>query len=365
MIKQRNTINRLNPYIPGKPITEVKRELGLDKVIKLASNENPLGCSPKATQAVKEWAANMAIYPDGNCTELRDALSKKYGIKSSQLLFGAGTDQILELIAQTFVNPGDNTIAWHPSFSRYETVTRVMDGEFIKIPLTGDHCLDLDRGLEQINEKTRIIWLCNPNNPTGTIITAQQLRAFLDKVSKDILVVLDEAYYEFAKEARNDYPESLDLLNEFDNIIILRTFSKVYGLAGLRIGYAISNEKTIGYINRVRGPFNTNAGSQIAAAAALKDHQFLNKTLENNNKGKQYLYTAFEEMELSYIPTCTNFMMVNVKTDSKQLFADLLKKGVIIRSGDIFGMDDWIRVTIGTPEENELFIKALKEVVNK
>jgi len=362
MVKQRNTINYLNPYIPGKPISEVKREFGLDKVIKLASNENPLGSSPKATEAVAKWAANMAIYPDGNCTELRNALAKKLNLKPEQFLFGAGTDQILELIAQTFVNPEDNTISAHPSFSRYETVTRIMDGEFITVPLDKDYRFDLDGILSHVGKKTRIVWICNPNNPTGTIITSKELDCFLEKIPRDVLVVLDEAYYEYARGG--DYPESLNLLDKYDNIIILRTFSKIYGLAGLRIGYAISNEDTIGYINRVRGPFNVNAAAQLAAVAALEDQDFLMKSLENNNKGKQYLYKAFDEMGLDYIPTYTNFIMVNVKTDSKQLFVDLLKKGVIIRSGDIFGMDNWIRVTIGTLEENEIFIQALKEVLN-
>ena len=361
MVQHRNTVNYLKPYIPGKPISEVKRELGLDKVIKLASNENPLGCSPKATEAVTKWASNMAIYPDGNCTELRNALAEKLDLKPGQFLFGAGTDQILELIAQTFVNPGDNTISAHPSFSRYETVTQIMDGKLIKVPLDKNYRLDLEGFLNHIDEKTRIVWICNPNNPTGTIITSQELDSFLEKLPKDILVVLDEAYYEYARGG--DYPESLELLDKYNNIIILRTFSKIYGLAGLRIGYAISNEDTIGYINRVRGPFNVNAGAQLAAVAALEDQDFLAKSLESNNKGKHYLYKAFDEMGLDYIPTHTNFIMVNVRTDSNQLFAELLEKGVIIRSGDIFGMDDWIRVTIGSPEENEIFIQALKEVL--
>lgn len=362
MIKQRNTVNSLNPYIPGKPISEVKRELGLDKVIKLASNENPLGCSPKATEAVRKWATNMAIYPDGNCTDLRNALAEKLGLNPAQFLFGAGTDQILEIISQTFINPGDNAIAGHPSFSRYETVTRIMDGELIELPLTDDYRLNLDSFLEHVGEKTKVVWLCNPNNPTGTIITAKELRTFLEKLPREILVVLDEAYYEYARGG--DYPESLKLLDEFDNIIILRTFSKIYGLAGLRIGYAISNEDIIGYLNRVRGPFNANAASQVAAKAALEDQEFLDRTLENNSRGKEYLYKAFEEMGLPYIPTHANFIMVNVKTDSTKLFADLLKKGVIVRSGDIFGMDEWLRVTIGTPEENEFFIRSLEEVLN-
>ncbi len=362
MVKQRNTINNLSPYIPGKPIDEVKRELGIERVIKLASNENPLGNSPAATKAVQEWANNMAIYPDGNGTSLKQALSDKLGVAPDQILLGAGTDQILEIIAQTYINPGDNAIMGDPSFPRYSSVVKVMDGQSIEVPLTEDYRMDLNAFLEKINDRTKIIWLCNPNNPTGTIISAQEQIDFIKRVPKDVLVVLDEAYYEYARGG--DYPESLDLLDEFDNIIILRTFSKAYGMAGLRIGYAISNKDIIGYLNRVRGPFNTNTGAQVAAIAALEDQEFIEKSVQSNNQGKEYLYSAFEEMGLEYIPTHANFLMVKINISSSEVFKALLKKGVIIRSADIYGMDDWIRVTIGTCEENEIFVKALKEVIN-
>ena len=361
MVKQRNTVDSLSPYIPGKPISEVQRELGIERVIKLASNENPLGSSSAASKAVQDWAKNMAIYPDGNSTELRNALSKKLGVDPGQLLFGSGTDQVLEIIAQTYINPGDNSIMGYPSFPRYETVIKVMDGEAIEVPLTGDHRIDLDAFLEKINDRTKIIWLCNPNNPTGTIVTEEEQRAFIKKVPKDVLIILDEAYYEYA--VGGDYPNSIKLLNEFDNLLILRTFSKAYGLAGLRVGYAISNKDIIGYINRVRGPFNTSAAAQVAAIAALNDQDFIENSIKSNKEGKEYLYSIFEEMGLEYIPTYANFMMVKINIPSDQVFKALLKKGVIIRSGDIFGMDDWIRVTVGTMEENKIFIQALKEVI--
>lgn len=361
MVKQRNTVNSLSPYIPGKPISEVQRELGIDRVIKLASNENPLGSSPSATKAVQDWAENMAIYPDGNSTELKGILSKKLGVDPGQLLFGSGTDQVLEIIAQTYINPGDNSIMGYPSFPRYETVVKVMDGEAVEVPLDKEHRLDLDGFLERIDDRTRIIWICNPNNPTGTIITEEEQRSFLKKVPKHVLVILDEAYYEYA--LGGDYPRSIELLDEFDNLLILRTFSKAYGLAGLRIGYAISNKDIIGYINRVRGPFNTSAAAQVAAIAALGDQSFIESSINTNREGKEYLYSAFEDMGLDYIPTYANFLMVKVGMPSDQVFKELLKKGVIIRSGDIFGMDDWIRITIGTMEENEMFIQALREVI--
>ena len=361
MIKYRKTIENLEPYKPGKPISEVKRELGLSDVVKLASNENPLGCSPRAVKAIVDWTNDAALYPDGNCTELRNALASKFNLSPSQFLFGAGTDQILEIIAQTYINPGDETIMGWPSFSRYETVTRIMDGIIIKLPLTDDYRLDLDAFLDAINEKTRIIWVCNPNNPTGTIITEQEQREFLKNVPENILVVLDEAYYEYVQNS--NYPRSVELLNEYDNIIVLRTFSKIYGLAGLRVGYAISNENIIAFLNRVRGPFNVNAAAQAAAAASLNDQEFVQDSIKINQEGKQYLYRAFKDMGLEYIPANGNFIMVNVEKDSLQVFKDLLLKGVIVRSGDIFDMDNWLRITIGTPEQNTVLINALKSVL--
>jgi histidinol-phosphate aminotransferase len=361
VVKHRKTIESLEPYRPGKPINEVKRELKLGDVIKLASNENPLGCSPKAVDALIKWTGEMALYPDGNCTELRNALALKFNLDPAQFLFGAGSDQILEIIAQTYINPGDTTIMGSPSFSRYEAVTRMMDGIILQVPLTQDYRLDLDAFLDNITENTRIIWVCNPNNPTGTAITAEEQKAFLKKVPRDILVVLDEAYYEYARG--NTYPESIELLNEYDNIIILRTFSKVYGLAGLRIGYAISNKSIIENLNRVRGPFNVNAAAQAAALAALSDQEFVQKSVRNNEEGKRYLYSAFEAIGLEYILTHGNFIMVNVEKNSVEVFKALLQKGVIIRSGDIFNMDNWLRVTIGTPEQNKKFIEALMAVL--
>ncbi|MDN5276169.1 MAG: histidinol-phosphate aminotransferase [Clostridiales bacterium] len=363
MVKHRNTVETLEPYRPGKPISEVKRELGLTDVIKLASNENPLGCSPKAVEALIKWTQEVSLYPDGNCTELRNALAKRFNLDPGQFLFGAGSDQILEIIAQTYINPGDTTITCWPSFSRYEAVTRIMDGRMIRVPLKKDYSFDLEGILNSITDNTRIIWLCNPNNPTGTIITAEEQKAFLERVPKHVLVVLDEAYYEYARGG--DYPKSVELLERYDNIIILRTFSKAYGLAGLRIGYAISHKEIIELLNRVRGPFNVNAAAQAAALAALDDQEFVQRSVQNNEEGKRYLYQAFEEMGLEYIPTYTNFIMVNVEKDSVEAFRALLQKGVIIRSGDIFDMDTWIRVTIGTPEQNRRFIQALKEVLQR
>ena len=363
LVGQRKVLTQIQPYIPGKPISHVQRELGLTNVIKMASNENPLGCSPKATEAVRRWAENMALYPDGSCNELNEVLSLKLGIKQEQLLFGAGSDQIVEMIAQAYINPGDESIMPFPSFPRYETVTRIMDGNPIEIKLNSEYRLDLSAYTDSVTERTRVIWICNPNNPTGTIITSDEQRSFLEKVPSSILVVLDEAYYEYAKG--EDYPESIKLLDEYPNIIILRTFSKAFGLAGLRVGYAISSPQIISSLNKVRAPFNVNTAAQVAALAAINDDEFLDLSVETNHLGKHYLYEAFDDLGLPYIPTHANFVMVNLNLNSQEIFDALLREGIIVRPGVPFMMPGWIRLTIGTPEENNSFIRALKKILKR
>jgi len=363
LAEQRKVLSHIQPYIPGKPISHVQKELGLTRVIKMASNENPLGCSPKATEAVRRWAQNMALYPDGSCNELNRVLSLKLGVKQEQLLFGAGSDQIVEMIAQSYINPSDEVIMPIPSFPRYETVTRIMDGNPIELKLDSGYRLDLSAYADSITERTRVIWICNPNNPTGTIITSDEQRSFLEKVPSSVLVVLDEAYYEYAKGGY--YPESIKLLDEYPNIIILRTFSKAFGLAGLRVGYAISSPQIISNLNKVRAPFNVNAAAQAAALAAIDDEEFLDLSLENNRLGKLYLYKAFSDFNLPYIPTHANFVMVNLNRDSQEVFNALLHEGIIVRPGAPFMMPDWIRLTIGTPLENEFFIHTLEKVLKR
>jgi histidinol-phosphate aminotransferase len=357
----RDALNSIAPYIPGKPIEEVKRELGLKKVIKLASNENPLGCSPKAREAIIKTLETPALYPDGNCTDLRNALAKKFGLKPTQFFFGAGSDGIIEMIPKAFMNPGDESIMAFPSFPLYETNIKLADGICVQVPLDKNYCFDLAAMAEKLSQKTKIIWLCNPNNPTGTMYTKDQQDEFLQKIPEDVLVVLDEAYYEYV--TRKDYPESVDLLNKYTNIIILRTFSKIYGLASARIGYAISNEEIIGALEKVRSPFNVNTYAQVAATASLDDETFKMLSYTTNKQNKEFLYQAFEVMGLPYLPSETNFIMVDVKKNSKEVFQSLLRKGIIVRPGNIFGMDTWLRVTIGTKEECEVFVEALKEVL--
>lgn len=359
-IKFRKPLECISPYVPGKPIDDVKRELGLTHVVKLASNENPYGCSPRVKEAVSKALETPALYPDGNCTILRQMLAKKHEVKPEQLVFGAGSNEIISFIAQIYINAGDESIMPTPSFLWYEIAVRTMDGVVIDVPLK-DYTHDLDAMREKITEKTKIMWLCNPNNPTGTVFSKTELQNFLDNVPSDIIVVLDEAYYEYVDD--ESYPQSIPLISKYPNIIVLRTFSKAFGLASFRVGYAVCSEEVAGYLNRVRPPFNVNSLAQVAAVESIEDSSFFAECARKNREGMLYLYSALEEMGLTFIRSQTNFLMVNVKQSGQEVFKKLLQKGVIVRFDKGFGMPEWIRVTVGTMDENKLFINALKEVL--
>ncbi len=356
-IKFRPEIKDLVPYKPGKPIEDVKREYGLTEVIKLASNENPLGSSPKAKEAIRKCLEELYLYPDGNITDLRDALAKKFNIKSSQVLPSSGSDEMVDIIAKTFINPGDEVILADVTFPRYLTTTKMMGGTPVIVPLK-DFTYDLEGIKSKITDKTQLIWLCNPNNPTGTMFTEKTLIEFLDAVPKNIVVVYDEAYIEYV--TRDDYPkDSIALLDKYPNILLLRTFSKIYGLAALRVGYTMASEEIITNLNKVRGPFNVNTLAQAAAIAALDDEEFIKKSYDINVEGKEYLYKAFEEMGIQYAPSETNHIFLDSKKDCQEVFTALQKKGMIIRP--MYGT--FIRVSIGTMAENRRFIELLKELL--
>lgn len=353
----RNELKDLQAYKPGKPIEDVKREYGLEKVVKLASNENPLGCSPKAIEAVKRAAENLALYPDGNATLLKEALAEKTGLNTTQILPSSGSDEMIDIIAKTFINKDDEVIMADLTFPRYITTTKMMGGKPVIVPLK-DWTYDLDGMKKAITNKTKLIWLCNPNNPTGTMFTEEKLLDFLNNVPSNVVVVYDEAYNEYV--TRDDYPKnSIKLIKDYPNLIVLRTFSKIYGLAALRIGYTLASEEIIHNMNKIRGPFNVNKLAQVAALAALEDEDFIKKTYELNKQGKEYLYKEFKNIGLEYAPSETNHIFVNVKRDANEVFIELQKRGMIIRPIK----DTWVRITIGTPEQNELLIKLLKEVI--
>lgn len=356
----RKSLDAINPYIPGKRLEEAVKELGIERVVKLASNENPLGCSSRVYEAVKKVLEAPSRYPDGNSTELRGELSRQTGLTPQQFVIGAGSFELIAFMAETFIGPGDEAIMPVPSFSWYGTVTRLREGKVVPIALTAEHRVDLKAILSAITDKTKVIWLCNPNNPTGTLIPGEELAQFLEAVPRHIAVALDEAYCDFITEP--GYPDSLEWLYRFEHVIVLRTFSKIHGLASLRIGYAAASERTIGYFNRVRQIFNVNAVAQAAAVASLRDKDFRRRVFDNNRQGKEYLYGEFRSLGFSYIKSEASFIMVHVREDSEALFQQLLREGVIIRPGTGFGMKEWLRVSVGTEEENRIFIEALNRL---
>ena len=356
-INFRNEISKLQPYKPGKPMEDVKREYGLDQVIKLASNENPLGCSKNVKEAIIKTLDELAIYPDGNALELKNVLSQFLKVNVQEILPSSGSDEMIDMIAKAYIDKGDEIIMADITFPRYIQTTEMMGGVPVVVPLK-DFTFNLDDILSKITNKTKIIWICNPNNPTGTMITEKEFVNFLDKVPSNILVVSDEAYREYV--TRKDYPHNtIELLKDYPNLLVMRTFSKAYGLAGIRVAYTVGNKDIIETINKIRGPFNVSSLAQVAAIAALNDNEFLKKSYDINLEGKEYLYKEFDKMGFYYPPSETNHIFVNVGKNGQEVFVEMQKKGVIIRPMG----GDFIRVSIGTMEENEIFIEKLQEVL--
>ena len=362
-MKPKARIMHLPVYQPGKPIDEVKKELGLTDVIKLASNENPLGCSPKAKEAIINHLEQTNIYPDGASVELTAAIATKFGLKSDQIVFGAGSDEVILMIARAYLSPGDETIMADRTFPQYKHNALVEGATVIEVPLKhGTH--DLQAMLQQVTDKTKVIWVCNPNNPTSTIVTHAEVEDFLKRVPSTVLVVLDEAYAEYI--TTDIYPDGLALLQQHPNVILLRTFSKAYGLASLRIGYGMGRAEVIRSINQVREPFNTTGFAQVAALAALLDEPFLQHCRQANAAGLTYLTENFRRLGLSYFPAYGNFVLVDTQRDAKQMYESLLRKGIIVRGGHTasIGFPTMIRVTVGTEQQNQAFIKAFEEVLS-
>jgi len=356
----RKNILRIKPYIPGKPIEEVKRDLGLKKVCKLASNENPSGPSPKVIKAMQKALVGLNRYPDGNCHYLRKEIAKHLRVKETQLIFGNGSDEVIFQAVRTFVSEGEEIVIANPTFLMYGIVGQIAGARIKTVPLK-DFRYDLVAMKKAVTKKTKIIFIANPDNPTGTYVTKKEVGVFLKGLRKDILVFLDEAYYEFAP--KKDYPDSLSLLKKYKNIIVTRTFSKMYGLAGLRIGYGVSSEEVIDLLNRVREPFNINSIAQIAAITALRDQPYYQKALRLCEKEKEYLYGELGRLGLAFVKSATNFIVINVKQDSQKVFQKFLSKGIIVRNMSAWGLKTYIRVTVGKPQENKEFIKNLKEIL--
>ena len=350
----------LKPYQPGKPIEEVKKEFNLTKVVKLASNENPYGCSEKAKQAILDELDKLAIYPDGYSALLRTQVAKHVGVNDEELLFGNGSDEVVQIICRALLSPQKNTVMATPTFPQYKHNAVIEGAEIREVPLVdGDH--NLDEMLNQIDENTTVLWVCTPNNPTGTYVKKQELIDFLSKVPKHVLVVVDEAYYEYV--VAEDYPQTVPLLKDYPNLMILRTFSKAYGLAALRVGYGIANADLIRKIEPAREPFNTSRVAQAAAIAALEDPEFVSECSDKNKQGLQQFYQFCEDLNLDFYPSEGNFILIDFKRDSDEVFNALLKKGYIVRSGNALGFPTHLRITVGTEQQNAEIIEILKEFV--
>ena len=351
----------IQPYQPGKPIDEVKRELLLEEVYKLASNENSLGPSPKALVAISKALRDLNRYPDGNCYYLKTRLAKKFKVKPENVTFGNGSDELIAVIVQAFMNEDENAIVADPTFLEYRLITEAYGRQVIVVPCVNLK-YDLDGMRKAINEKTKLVFIANPDNPTGTYISDKQITRFLDGIPDNVIVVMDEAYFDFVDA--KDYPDTMRHLKD-KNLIILRTFSKAYGLAGLRIGYALANAELIDCMNRVRQPFNVNSLAQVAAQASLDDTAHLKKTRETVLKGKKFIYKALDKIGVAYVPSQTNFVLVDVKCESWEFFQKMLRLGVIVRDMIPYKLKSYIRVTIGTDRENKKFIEALKKVLKE
>ncbi len=360
-----STVEDLVPYSAGRPIEEVAKEKGLTRIIKLASNENPLGMSPKAGEAAREAVDRVHRYPDGTGRELREKLAGHLGVDPEMVVIGNGSNEILEIMAQLFITEGGRSLYAWPAFVVYRLATLANGGRGIEVPLTPDLKHDLDAMAAAVDESTGVVFVANPNNPTGTYVNQEELERFMDKLPETVPLVLDEAYFEFAQHLP-DYPNGIEYLLEGRPVIVARTFSKAHGLAGLRVGYAAMPKELAELYNRVRQPFNVNSIAQAAALAALEDDEFVAKSLEHNSRELQRIEDAVTGMGLTVTPTYTNFILIDLKGRSGQdVYEGLLDHGIIVRPMAAYGLPGTIRVTAGLTEENEMFLAALGKIIGK
>jgi histidinol-phosphate aminotransferase len=359
----RESVLKIEQYQPGKPAEVLKRELALkEEVCKLASNENPLGPSPLAVTAIQKSLKEANLYPDNDCYYLKERLAKHLRIPPENLRIGNGTTELILFLGIAFLNLEDTLIMSRSSFIMAKIVTQIIGCKLVEVPLK-EYRHDLDAILRSITHDTKIIYLDNPMNPIGTIASHREISEFMEKVPKDVLVVLDEAYHDYVNHG--DYPKSLGFIEEGKNVMVLRTFSKMYGLAGFRIGYCVAKEEFIHALDMVSPPFSVNRLGQIGAAAALEDKDHVRKTKEINERGKKSLYQFFKELDIFYIPSETNFITFEVKNDARWIAEELQKKGIIIRQLSMYGQPNLLRITIGTPEQNERFMDTFLKLYKK
>lgn len=353
-------VQALSPYQPGKPIEELARELGLNpaEIVKLASNENPLGPSDKALAAARKALEELCLYPDGNGFELKQALANRFGVAMNQITLGNGSNDVLEVITRCFADTDSEVVFSQYAFAVYPLVTQAIGAKGVSVPAK-DWGHDLDAMAAAVTERTKLVFVANPNNPTGTVHTANAIEAFLDRIPEQVLVVLDEAYCEYL--TGDEFPDGIELLNRYPNLIVCRTFSKAWGLAALRVGYSISSAAIADVLNRVRQPFNVDSVALAAATAVLGDDAYLNRSREVNSTGLRQLADGFDRMGLSYIPSAGNFIAVEVGQQAAGIYQSLLAHGVIVRPVGGYGMPSHLRVSVGLPEENERFLDALAQ----
>ncbi|WP_064094316.1 histidinol-phosphate transaminase [Rossellomorea aquimaris] len=360
--KTREVVTQIAPYVLGKTLGDLQKEHGLRSIRKLSENENIYGCSPKVKEWFKGNGGDLFLYPDGATMELGHKVSTFLGVPKEQLVFGNGSDEVIRLLTRAYLNSGDEAIMADVTFPRYQTNVFLEGGTPVIVPLVdGTH--DLNEMYNKITPKTKLMFVCNPNNPTGTIVGKKELLQFLESVPSHILVVVDEAYMEYV--TTDDYLETLPLLKTFENLIVLRTFSKIYGLAGLRVGFGAMNEEIAEQLKKVKDVFNVNSVAQKSAVIALEDQEFIRECTYKNEKGRAFLEKEFDRLGLKYFPSQSNFIMVDTTLNGEIVASELVKRGLVIRSGTLLGYPTTVRVTVGTEEDNQRFIVALEEILEE
>lgn len=360
-VRPQTGLEHLKPYIPGTPIEEVQRKYGLEHVIKLASNENPWGTSPKALEAIQGALSRLNFYPDSQCYNLRQALASFLDVGAEQIVVGNGADGVISQLCMAYLDQDSEVIVSRSSFPVYDTFTHIMRASLVKTPLKA-YGLDLEAMAGAITSKTKVIFVCNPNNPTGTIVTADEVSSFMENVPDHVLVIFDEAYFELVNSS--EYPDTLSYIRQGrENVIVMRTMSKVYGLAGIRLGYGIAMPSVLAPVNRAKESFAVNLLAQAAGVAALDDRAFLQKTVESNHASRLWLYEQFDRLGLLYVPSHTNFVLVEIGPRAPDVQHELLKRGVIVRPCIGYDLGDFLRVTVGTPEQDARFIEMLESVL--
>jgi histidinol-phosphate aminotransferase len=350
-------VRGLQPYQPGKPAETLERELGITNIVKLASNENPHGTSPLVATAITDVLAGLARYPDGSGHSLKQALSERLGVSMEQITLGNGSNDVLDLVVRAFVDPGQHVVVAEYAFAVYALATQSVNGQLIVVPAQ-DFGHDLEAMATAVTDFTRVVFIANPNNPTGTYRDSDSVERFLETLPPNVIVVIDEAYFEYVKEA--DYPDGIKLLSRFPNLIVVRTFSKAYGLAGLRVGYAIASDQITEVLNRVRHPFNVNALALAAAEAALNDQDFVVASVTGNLKGLKQLASGFAGLGLEWIPSVANCICVRVGPNATQIFESMLRQGVIVRPVANYGLAEYLRISVGLEHENDRALRALR-----